>query len=65
MNTVNVLIYSEPIIFLEQVEKNSWLLQAFSNALISPLSEVKSREYKFWVICDEFQGVEDTFVKRV
>lgn len=55
---INVLIYSEPIIFLEQVEKNSGLLSHLAYSLINPLNNCQNNKYKIYLICNEFQFLD-------
>jgi len=56
---INILIYSEPIIFLEQIEKNEKIIGGFSNVLLKPLSNVLESKYKIWLICNEFQLLDE------
>jgi len=56
---INILIYSEPIVFLEQIEKNSGLLGHFNHNLINPLKYSKNHKYKIYVICNEFQLLDE------
>jgi hypothetical protein len=56
---VNILIYSEPIVFLEQVEKNSGLLGHLNHQLINPLKNFLNHKYKIYVICNEFQLLDE------
>lgn len=63
MDIVNVLIYPEPIVFLEQVEKNMNFANVSLEKLIRPLSAVKNRKYKFWIVCNEFHKI-DEFIRH-
>jgi len=64
MKIVNVLIYGEPIVFLEQIEKNKWMLSGLFNMFVYPLTAIKDRDrkYKFSVICNEFHVNEFSWV---
>jgi len=56
---VNVLIYSDPIVFLEQIEKNSRFLNHFFYTLIKPLINFKNKKYKIWIVCNEFEYLNE------
>jgi len=56
---VNILIYSDPIMFLEQIEKNSLFFDHFIYTLINPLSKIQNQKYKFWIICNEFHLLDE------
>jgi len=59
LDTINVLIYANPIVFLEQIEKHIGDLRNYCELLIRPLSKVKDREYKFTVIGNEFHSFKE------
>jgi len=56
---INILIYSEPIIFLDQIEKNEKYIIGFLNMIVKPLNSLREPKYKIWLICNEFQLLDE------